>query len=232
LVLLKRTTLTKALVLALLFSTVAGAVFVNLATANPAPLFAFPTEPITTLPTIVVHSPVQNQIYNSTNVWLNFNIVKPESWFAIDVAHHADHSPLTETFVNISSVYFTVDGGERQNIPVKDIDSLFDTDPILNLNFSTMLPLTAGAHTVKVGLEADSYYVVNYAYNFSEALSSVKLDAKSYTINLTVAGSSESDAVNFTVAGFFPTALIVTASVATVAVVGAGLRVYFKKRKR
>lgn len=218
-VLLKRTTLTKALALALLFSAVAGAIFVNLVTANPAPLFAFPTEPITTLPTVVVHSPVQNQNYNSTNVWLNFTIVKPESWFAIDVAHHADHSPLTETFVNITSIYFTVDGGERQNIPVNDIDSLFDTAPILNLNFSTMLPLAAGTHGVKVGLEADSHYVVRYVYNFSEALSSVRLYA-------------ESDAVNFTVVESFPTARIVTASVATVAVVGAGLLVYFKKRKR
>jgi hypothetical protein len=232
LVLLKRTTSTKALVLALLFSTVAGAIFVNLATANPAPLFAFPTEPITTLPTIVVHSPVKNQIYNSTNVWLNFTIVKPESWFAIDVAHHADHSPLTETFVNITSIYFTVDGDESQNIPVHDIDSLFDTAPTLNLNFSTMLPLAAGTHGVKVGLEADSHYVVSYVYNFSEALSSARLYAESDAVNFTVAGSSESDAVDFTVAESFPTALIVTAPVATVAVVGAGLLVYFKKRKR
>jgi hypothetical protein len=245
LVLLKRTTLTKALVLALLFSTVAGAIFVNLATANPAPLFAFPTEPITTLPRIVVHSPVQDQIYNSTNVWLNFTIVKPESWFAIDVGSHADFSPLSETFVNITSVYFTVDGGERQNIPVHDIDSLFDADPIFNLIFSTMLPLAGGTHRIKVGLEADSYYVVNYVYNFSEALSSVKLYAKSNAVKFTIteysesdvidfiaAWSSKSDATNSTTAETFPTALIVTASVATVAVVGAGLLVYFKKRKR
>jgi len=231
LVLLKRTKITKTLVLALLFSTVAGAVFVNLVTANPAPLFAFPTKPITTLPTIVVHSPVQNQIYNSTNVWLNFTVVKPESWFAIDVGSHSDFSPLSETFVNITSVYFTVDGGERQNISVHDIDSLFDADPIFNLNFSTMLPLAAGEHDVKVGLEADSYYVVNYVYILSEALSSDRLCAESNSINFTVAGSSESAAINFAVAGFFPTVLIVTASVATVAVVCAGLLVYFKKRK-
>ncbi|HDQ06085.1 MAG TPA: hypothetical protein ENN36_05125 [Candidatus Bathyarchaeota archaeon] len=230
-VLLKRTTLTKALILAL-FSTVAGAIFVNLAKANPAPLFAFPTEPITTLPTIVVHSPVQNQSYNSTNVWLNFTVVKPESWFAIDVAHHADHSPLSETFVNITAIYFTVDGGERQNIPVHDVDSLFDMDPILNLNFSTMLPLTAGAHAVKVGLEADSHYVVSYVYNFSEALSSVKLYAELYAVNFTVAGSSDSDAADLTLTEFSPTALIITASVTTVAMLSAGLLTYFKKRKR
>ena len=217
LVLLKRTTL-KAFVLALLFSTVSGVAFINRVTANPAPLFAFPTKPKTTLPTIVVHSPVQNQNYNVTNVWLNFTIVKPRSWFAINVAHHADHSPLSETFVNITSIYFTVDGGKRQNIPMHDIDSLFDADPIFELNFSTMLPLAGGAHSVKVGLEANSYYVVNYVYDFSEALSSVKLHA-------------ESNTVKFTIADSFPTALIVTAS-ATFALLGAGLLTYFKKRKR
>jgi len=258
LVLLKRTTLTKALVLALLFSAVAGAVFINLVTANPAPLFAFPNEPVTTLPRTVVHSPIQNQIYNSTDVWLNFTIVKPKSWFAMNVAHHADHSPVTETFVNISSVYFMVDSGERQNIPVHDIDSLFDTEPIFNLNVSTMLSLTAGTHTVKVCLEADSYYVSTYVYDFSEPLPSIKLETESYTVHFTVPESSkpdadnttttesseadannsavaefsEQEAINFTTAEPFPPALIVTASAATVAIVGAGLLTYFKKRKR
>jgi hypothetical protein len=271
LVLLKRATLTKALVLALLFSAVAGAGFVNLVTANPAPLFAFPYEPVTTLPKIVVYSPVQNQRYNSTNVWLNFTIVKPESWFAIDVGSHPDFTSLSETFVNITSVYFIVDGGERQKIPVHDIDSLFDADPMFYLNFSTMLPLAGGAHRVKVGLEANSYYLVTMSYDFSEALSSVKLHAEanavkftiaesseqdtsgftmfdslaSYVNNLTIAKSSEtdannstigesskSDAGNLTIVESSPPISIVTASVATVAVVGAGLLVYFKKHKR
>ena len=272
LVLLKRTALTKAVavVLALLFSTIGGAVLINAVAANPAPLFAFPNEPVTTLPKIVVHSPIQNQRYNSTNVLLNFTIVKPKSWFAIDVASHADHSPLSETFVNISSVYFTVDGGERQNIPVHDIDSLFDTEPIFNLNVSTMLPLTAGTHTVKICLEADSYYVSTYVYDFSEPLPSIKLETESYTVHFTVPESSKPDADNstttesseadandsavtelseqnainftitdtsvdagnFTTAEPFPTALIVTAFAATVAILGAGLLTYFKKRKR
>lgn len=131
---------------------------------------------------------------------------------------HEDFSPLTETFVNLTSIYFTVDGGGRQNIPVHDIDSLFDTAPTLSLNFSTMLPLAVGAHSVKVGLEAGSHYVVRYVYNVSEALSSVRL----YT---------ESDAVNFTIAEPFPTTLVI-ASVITVAVVSIGLLVYFKKRNK
>lgn len=56
---MKRKASALTVISALLLST-AGAMTVNLAKADPAPLFAFPTEPITTLPTIVVHSPVQN----------------------------------------------------------------------------------------------------------------------------------------------------------------------------
>jgi hypothetical protein len=221
---MKRTALALSLILALLFSAVTGAVFIDLATANPAPLFAFPTEPVTTLPTIVVHSPVQNQTYSSTDVWLNFSIVKPETWFAIDVAHHADHSPLTETFVNITSVYYVVDGVERQNIPVHDIDSLFDTPPTLTLNFSTVLPLTVGAHTVKVSLQADSYYVVRY--DLSDPFSSVELYADSNPVNFTA------ELVIIAKPEPFPTIpFVVAASGASVAIVGVGLLVYFKKRK-
>jgi len=223
--LMKRKALTTALVLALLFSAVAGSMFVNLAMANPAPLFSFTTEPVTTSPTIIVASPMQNQIYNSTNVWLNISIVKPETWFVFNVGTHADRiTPINQTFVNITSVYYVVDDGERQNITVHDVDSLFDAAPIFTLNLSTILPLTTGYHSIRVGLEADSYYVVRYVYNISETLSSVRLYA-------------ESDAVNFTVAKPelqpepFPVTPVATASVATVAVMGVGLLLYFKKRK-
>jgi hypothetical protein len=223
---MKRKASALTVILTLLFSAMAGAIFVNLAMANPAPLFSFATKPVTTSPKITVTSPLQGQTYNSTNAWLNISIVKPETWFAFDVFHHADHTPGTQTFVNITSVYYVVDNGERQNITIRDVDDLFDAVPILTLNLSTMLPLTTGAHSVKVGLEADSYYVVRYVYTLSEALSSVKLTA-------------ETDAVNFTVtkpepqleAEPFQTAPVATASIATIGVVGVGLLVYFKKRK-
>jgi hypothetical protein len=41
-----------------------------------------------------------------------------------------------------------------------------------------------------------------------------------------------SETVHFTIAKPFPTALVAAASIATVAVVGIGLLIYFKKRKR
>ena len=66
--------------------------------------------------------------------------------------------------------------------------------------------------------------MVSYTYNFSEALSSVRLYA-------------ESDAVNFTVAKPepqpepFPTTLVVSSS-ASVALITGGLLVYFRSRKK
>ena len=178
------------LALALLFSVVTVAICANLAKANPAPLFSFPTAPVTTSPTITITSPLQDQTYNSTNEWLNISIVKPESWFAINVFHHEDHTPGSQTFVNITSVYYVLDTGERQNITVHDVDDLFDVAPVLTLNLSTMLPLTTPLttvdHSIKVGLEADSYYVARYVYNLYEALSSIKLTAETDAVNFTV----------------------------------------------
>jgi len=235
LVTLKRIKITaNVFVITFLILILIGTIFVNLISANPAPLFAFPNEPITTLPTIVLNSPIQNQNYNMTNLWLNFTIIKPKSWFAIDVGSHADFSPLSETFVNITSISYTIDQGERQKILVKDIDSLFDADPIFKLNFSTLLAIEDGTHSVKVGLEADSYYVINYVYNFSEALSSEKLYAESDVTTFTVVTESleQQDITLVETESSFPTTIVLVASVTTFALMGSGLLVYFKKRKQ
>jgi len=173
---MKRKALALAIILALSFSAIVGSLSFNLATADFAIYFHFPLDPITTLPMIVVYSPVQNQFYN--HVWLNFSIVKPESWFG-DFGFNN-----TETFVNITSVYYIVDGSGRQNILFHDIDSLFEISysPTLTLTFSEALSLKAGAHTVKVGLEATSYYWLG-GYNWSNSHGSVELRTDTETLN-------------------------------------------------
>ena len=208
----------------LLFSAAFGAMSVNLAKANPAPLFSFPTSPIMTQPTMILTSPVQNKICNTT-VELSLTIVKPETWFGIDVGSHLDGSPINQAFVNISSVYYVVDNGERQNIAVHDITSLWDTTPTLTLNLSTTLPLSVGAHRVKVGLEADSYFVVSFTYNLSEALSSVKLHAESVPVNFIVASELEIQLSSFPI---LPVAVFIVA----VVVAGAVLLVHYRKRRK
>jgi hypothetical protein len=198
---MKRTPLAVALIMALLFSTIAGAISVNSAKANPAPLFPLPWEPITTPPTIVVQSPIQNQTYNSTKLWLNFSIAVDDK----------------TCFENITSVYYRLDGGERQNIPVHDIDTLFYPSA-RTLNFSTILNLPSGVYSVEIGVEADSYYVVT-PVNWGNPLSSFVVQATS-------------DPVNFVVANPFPVVIVGAVTGILAVVVIAGLLVYFKKRKR
>jgi hypothetical protein len=222
---MKKKVVVITLIAILLCSFVAGELLINTATANPAPLFSFPTEPVMNIPTIIVTSPVQNQTYTSNEVQLNLTLIKPETWFAFDVFHHEDHTPGTQTFVNITSIYYVLDDGERQNITVHDIASLFDTPPTLTLNLSIILPLTVGAHSIKVGLEADSYYVVRYTYNLSDALSSVKLHSESGPVNFRVATELELQLDSVPL-------LPISASAVSVAITAFGLLVYFRKRRK
>ena len=78
---MKKTALTITLILAFLFSAMAWAVPVKMAVANPTWGADFPREPDTTPPTIILHSPLQNKSFNSTNIPLNFTVAKPEAWF-------------------------------------------------------------------------------------------------------------------------------------------------------
>jgi len=227
---MKRNAAMLSFIVALLFSLTCGARSVNLVKANPVGLFPFPSEPVMTPPTIIVHSPVENQACNSVNVLLNFTIIKPETWFVFNAAAKLENGqmrPAHDTFGNITSVYYIVDESERQDIPVSDVASLFDAPSTLTLNFSTIITLTAGAHTVKVSLEADSFYVVRYDYS-PDPFSSVILHADSETVTFTVAENPSQEQNSATEA--FPTTLVL-ASTASMAVVGLGLLVYFKKHR-
>ena len=217
---MKRTALTLTLISALVFSAAVVTMPVNLATANPAPLFPFPWgEPVMTPPTIVVYSPVQNQTFSSTDVWLNFSMIKPETWFPSEDWRSKGYSE--GVFGNVTSVYYVVDGGERQNITVHDTDTLFTANAVRTLNFSTNLALTGGVHNVTVSLEADSYYVAGQGFS----LSSVVVHGNSETVNFTIA----KETIPQPEPAPFPTSLVITASGASLAVAGVGLLVYFKK---
>jgi hypothetical protein len=231
---MKRKASTSTLVMALLLSSAAGALSVNLANANPVHLFPFPNEPLMNSPTIIVHSPIENQIYNSNDVWLNFTIIKPETWFVFNAAYKLENGqrqPVHDTFGNITSVCYIVDEGECQNIPVHDVTSLFDAPPTLTLNFSTLLQLTEGVHTAKASLKADSYYVIRYDYS-SNPFSSVALHADSETVTFTVEENPFQELTSTAESNPFPTRLVATAFIATMVLASTGSLVYFKKHKR
>jgi hypothetical protein len=199
--------------------TATGIMLFNVATANPTWINTdFPSEPDRIPPTIILHSPFQNQTFNSTNIPVNFTVAKPETWFK--------SSNLDGTWVlgNITAVSYKVDGGENHSLPVLDTSTYFTIVTLpRTLNFSLSLTLPKGAHNITVRVEAESYYVTP-GYLAGPPFST------------TVHG--ESELVNFTVVQPepetepYPIAPVATVSVITVAVVGVGLLVYFKKRAR
>lgn len=169
--LMKRTALALILILALSVSTVALQ-FVSLASANFIGALILPNGPNTTPPTIVVHSPLQNESCNSMDLWLNFTVTKPKGFFG-----------------NVTSVWYTVDGGESQDIKVhdrfvNDTGSIFL--PIKELNFSSNLKLMPGAHNIKVGLEAQSFYI-DFVDRQGWIFPSVLVHAESEIVNFTQA---------------------------------------------
>ena len=215
---MKKTILGLTLILALLFSSVAGLLLIVSVSANPYLWGEFPWEPITAPPTINVDSPIRNQNYLSPEIWLNFTITKPDAWFKL-TEQVAGNSILI--FGNITSVYYIIDNGEGQIVPMKDITYIHSHNPQQTLNFSINLTLENGVHDVLVGLEADSHYQFMDSY-LGLSHSSIKVNASSEIIRFAVVGDQES----------FPAALAVGASGASIAGVAVCLLYYHKKRNR
>jgi hypothetical protein len=185
---MKRTASTLALALALTI-LIAQTMLVNLSKANPTPQLDFPTDPVMTQPTIIVNSPLPNQGNRLNDLWLNFTIVKPDEWIQPGGQHSgtdANGNPYYDILVNVTRVYFVMDDGERQYIPVHDISHLQDAFPERVLNFSTRLTLAEGVHSVKVGFEAESFYRDTSVEPNSLVISSVPLNGISEVTSFTV----------------------------------------------
>ena len=226
---------TTALLL-LLFSAMVSVTFVSFVKANPVWVLDFPTAPIFTSPTVVVHSPIQDHNYNATNVLLNFTIIKPDTWFNSDkiVGADEDGNPLYAIYGNITSVYYIVDNGERQKISMYDTFDLIDVFPKYNrnLNFSINLKLSEGVHDVIVGFEADSFYVKSDFYTAENATATIPAGTRiPHTSLSAIEVNGFSDTIHFSVGDSFPTTFVTVVSGASVAIIGVGLLVYFKKRK-
>ena len=120
---------------------------------------------------------------------LNFTIVKPEEWIQPH-GHYsgadANGNPYHIIAVNVTRVYYVVDDGERQYMPVHDNSYLQNAFPERVMNFSTRLTLAEGVHIVKVGFEAQSFYRDTSASPYSLKLSSVPLNGMSEVTNFTV----------------------------------------------
>lgn len=203
-----------------LFLTIAG-VFVNLVGANPVWVGYYPTEPVKTPPTITFQSPVKYQIYEPNSAWLNFSIVKPESWFLqVNDGYDEQGNPAVFTLVNITSISYMIDGATNISIPVHDLTRYRESFPSRSLNFSTNLSLPEGTHNLAVSVNGESCYYSPGQY-VTNGPSRIQVNFTSEIINFAV-GTQEP----------FPTALVSVASGASAIVVAAGLVVYLRRRKR
>jgi hypothetical protein len=219
---MKKTALALIFLSALLFLAISGTLPIGEVKANPYIPGYFPLEPVTTPPAMSVNQPIQDQIYGVSDLWLNFSIIKPEAWFVHDVAWAENGSSMTLTIGQITSAYYILDNRESKNITLNDggLPSEYSVEVVPNriLNFSIHLTLPEGMHTVKIFFEANSFYYTGWD------------DADPSLRSTVVNGSSE--AIRFNVGSPFPTTLIISSAIAVVAVIGAGLLVYLKKRRR
>jgi hypothetical protein len=202
---MKKTAYAKIPVLALLFSAEAQVVMVMANLYWPFPDSGYPDWGY---PEITVTSPVQNGTYPQNNVWLNLTVTKPSNW--------------TDFEGQLKYIAYLIDGN-RSNFIINDYygetripveDPLGVVNPPLEFNFSVKLEgLSEGNHHVDVAAEG------LVKYNES---------------NVSV-GSGYGDTINFIVtkeSSAFPTALAAAVSGASATIIGLGVLLYFKKRKR
>lgn len=206
-----------ALTLTLLVSVAAGALLINLALANYIP---YPPEPNEDPPTLIVQTPQNSTTYNVNTVNLTFTVTKPDSWLYNGLPYYYEgFIGMRVAIIGQYHIRIYLDGNYYWDYS----DRLEEN---LTTNYSLVLyGLTKGGHSVIIDLEATTYYNPYYP-NHTSAARSKRLDNVSDTIHFTVntpepfPNTSEP----------FPTAIVAAASGASVAIIGIGLLIYFRKR--
>jgi hypothetical protein len=190
---------------------------VFIADANPVIYYEIPTEPDANPPLVTVNSPTQNQTYASQNITLSFTITKPETYIIL-----TKYSDTVHIFLgNITSFYYVVDGVESQSVLIQDISSVYSENPQRTFEFSLNFRLPEGHHSLLVAVEGDTIYRQGGRESrVTDPPLSRRVQGVSEVINFTIAKPPEP----------FPTTLVV-APIASFVVIGAGLLLYFKKRK-
>jgi hypothetical protein len=210
-------------------SLLIGIQAVEVVDANPVP---WPTTPILDNPTITIHSPTNNTVYTNGNTTISFTVTKPDSW-------KRELFP----YARLDSVGTYLDGKRillaynyTNTDPIKD-------EWVKDQSYFYVPSITAaGQHMLNVTVLSHSYYR-GPTYDGSHVLSDIESsDGPVYQYPLVV-----SELVYFTIVGEpspSPSPLpssqeigaltietVAIVSFVAIAVVGAGLLVYFRRRK-
>ena len=221
---MKRAALALTLMLTFLILVVAS-LLLSLASANPVP---YPSTPNQDRPTLTIESPENSATYNESDVYLNFTVTKPDSWY--------DPQWPFVTYIGVSGPVEVYLDGNGVNCGRNNCNIFGNS-----VSYSIKMNQTeSGPHTLNVTVLSYTYYR-GPAYNGSHILSSI--DSSSgpvYQYPIVV-----SDIIYFTVLGDpssspEPTLILdpnfgfyngLTSLIIVVAIVAVALLVYFKKRK-
>jgi hypothetical protein len=214
---MKRRILALALILVLLLMTVA-LYFPSFALANPMYEIPYPSEPNKELPTLKVESPQNGTAYTAGKAELAFTVTKPDSWDTYWNAGVSELIPVIGSYI----VWIYLDGNETHHF----LDPHLQSVPITNYSL-TLDWLISGTHTLKIDLKAKTYYKNPHPdpYDYLEHIMNV---SETIHFNITPASTPSPGSQQER----FPTTLVATASGASATIVGLGVLLYFKKRKR
>ena len=165
---MKRTALALTLTLALVLSAmvVGETGFLNLVFAQwdlPPP----PSNPDENPPSINVLSPEANQIYNSSDVWLNFTVTKPETWLGdIGLSYGwtgKGYSGLGYFWWGrITFIKYNLDGADNVSIAANDpawYNTILQAPYYKTLDFSfNLTELSDGPHSLIVSADGEAIY--------------------------------------------------------------------------
>lgn len=207
---MKRPVLTLNLLLALLLSAVAMQ-FVGIALANPSLPMPYPNKPDTNHPLITIQIPE-----NANNPPYSITIEKPSSWFENNTIHGT-----------LRSVGYILDG---ENVTIADnqksnLADFQSENPTITLK-GHLSELSEGNHTIQVWVNSVSLYhpadtPQNY-YGWWTAVAEYPVYTSSSTVHFSIVLQPEP----------FPIPYIATVSGLSLAIIGIGLVVYFRKHNR
>jgi hypothetical protein len=226
-----RKTIAATFILAFLLSVVAGVLVVKVSKANPWIIFE-PATPIpgTIPPIIAMYSPQNNTAYASNNVYLGFNVSKPQPPIPLDAGISYVRYTLDD---NITGLYFCdhYSSGSPPGIP--------------EFSYSHNLTIPDGKHTLVVevggvvlpgdmtifGMFSNSTVFFSVGPTQSEPPPSPSPSPSSSPSSNSSLSLPPQETENQLEPQPFPTTLAAT-GIVSVFVVSVGLLVYFKKRNR
>jgi hypothetical protein len=190
----------------------------SFASANPMYEIPYPSEPNTELPTLKVESPQNRTAYTEGTAELAFTVTKPFSWHIYWYTGASEPIPVIGSYI----VWVYLDGNKTYHFLDPHLQKVRTANYSLTLDW-----LKSGTHSLRIDMKATTYYKNPYPDLYDYLTHSMNVsETIQFTIQDTSTLSPEPHQESF------PTTLVATASGFSVATIGLGLLVYFKKRKR